>query len=84
MGKVSSLSTLFAPGAPEPLKARREIENHIERLIAALDALDGDPDLEGDADFEPQGDDEPSLGWTVSQGYADSEDLELDESEGAF
>jgi hypothetical protein len=36
---------------------RRRMEAAIEALIAALDALDGDPD------FEPANDDEPSLGW---------------------
>lgn len=37
---------------------RARIEATIERLVALLDAIDGDPDL------ELMGDDEPSLGWT--------------------
>ena len=37
---------------------RRCMERAIEALMAALDALDGDPDLESSHD------DEPSLGWT--------------------
>lgn len=36
---------------------RRRMGAAIEALIAAMDALDGDPD------FEPANDDEPSLGW---------------------
>jgi hypothetical protein len=32
---------------------RRSIEDAIERLIALLDALDGDPELEDGADHEP-------------------------------
>lgn len=48
---------------------RQSLEQHIERMIALLDQLDGDPDLEPDEDLEPdndneaQGDDEPWLGW---------------------
>ena len=38
------------------------LENLRERLIAKLDAMDGDPDFEVDADFEEGGDLEPSLG----------------------
>lgn len=44
--------------APAPLTTRARLEAAVEAAIAALDALDGDPDLE---DF---GDREPSLGWT--------------------
>ena len=36
---------------------RRTIEAEIERLIALLDGIDGEPDL------EENGDCEPSLGW---------------------
>ncbi|UTY50449.1 hypothetical protein [Sinorhizobium fredii] len=36
----------------DSLKTRRAIEAHIERMIALLDSVDGDPDLE------------PELGWT--------------------
>lgn len=39
---------------------RRAIAGAVDRLIALLDALDGD------ADLEPDSDDEPSLGWTYS------------------
>jgi len=39
---------------------RERVEDAIERLIAMLDALDGD------ADFEPGNDDEPSMGWSYS------------------
>ncbi len=35
--------------------SRRHVEQHIEELIALLDALDGDPDLEDGADDEPGG-----------------------------
>lgn len=41
---------------------RRAIGVAIERLIAMLDAMDGDPDLEDGRD------DEPSLGWTEAWG----------------
>jgi len=46
--------------APRRLLARQEIENAIERLIALLDRIDGDPDFEdGDVD-------EPTLGWNAT------------------
>lgn len=32
---------------------RTRIEEAVERLLAILDALDGDPDFEPDADAEP-------------------------------
>jgi hypothetical protein len=32
---------------------RVRLETEIERLIALLDAVDGDPDVETDEDFEP-------------------------------
>ena len=35
------------------MTTRRSIEDAIERLIALLDALDGDPDLEEEPDHEP-------------------------------
>jgi hypothetical protein len=58
---------------------RRAVEDAIERLIAILDAMDGDPDVEDGADAEPpfgwtrdgdhgsnsQDEEEPSLGWTA-------------------
>jgi len=34
--------------------ARRSIEDEIERLIAFLDMIDGDPDLEASGDDEPE------------------------------
>ena len=62
---------------------RRRMENAIERLIAALDAIDGDPDLEpslgsveGNAALdaedehdgcEPDADEEPTIGWSESE-----------------
>ena len=39
---------------------RRKIEEAIERLLAVLDAIDGDPEAEPDAE------DEPSLGWSAT------------------
>lgn len=65
-------------GPSGPLSLRERLEAEVERLIALLDALDGDPDLEpwladtdpvledreGDDDGEPNDwDAEPSLGW---------------------
>lgn len=41
---------------------RSAIEAEIDRLIALLDRLDGDPDLEED-DAEFQGDEEADLTW---------------------
>src|SRR5690242_6077561 len=50
-----------AIGQPEAVKAlrrlRQEAQDEIDRLIALIDRIDGDPDLEA------TGDDEPSLGW---------------------
>ncbi len=40
---------------PEPT-VRRSIEDAIERLMALLDFIDGDPDLEDGGDTEPNGD----------------------------
>lgn len=63
-------------------RLRTRIEDAIERLIAMLDALDGD------ADFEPGNDDEPSFGWAYSfdgaplTSAADrGDDRELDQSD---
>lgn len=76
MGKISFLDNPFGADAPRPSKARALIEGYIERLIAALDALDGDADDgNADEDFEPDSDDEPSIGGG-SYGY--HVDLELD------
>jgi len=48
---------------------RQRLEAAVERLLAILDALDGDPDLE------------PSLGWTKTHAYGSDLDLE-DEHDG--
>ncbi|WP_414833597.1 hypothetical protein [Afifella sp. YEN Y35] len=42
------------------LALRARLEDEIERLIALLDTLDGDPD------FEDDDVDEPTLGWNAS------------------
>ena len=48
---------------------RAKIENAVERLLAVLDHLDGDPDLEDDAPLEDGGDREPSLcGLSIGPG----------------
>lgn len=39
-------ATLTTEAPRGPLSFRAELENHIERLIALLDSIDGDPDLE--------------------------------------
>lgn len=65
------------PNGSLSLRTRLEVE--VERMIALLDAMDGDPDLEpwlaengagvwddregGDDEGEPDVDSEPSLGW---------------------
>jgi hypothetical protein len=54
-------AALTTEGWAIPSLSRREIERAIERLIALLDLIDGDPDL------EDGGDGEPSLGWVMSQ-----------------
>ena len=58
---------LGTPLPDNPIRAlrilRHEAAREIERLIAFLDALGGDPDL------EPTGDeDEPTLGWPAGLG----------------
>jgi hypothetical protein len=50
---------------PAQISLRNSITNEIERLIAVLDLLDGDPDFEPHQDFEPSGDEEPWLGWST-------------------
>ncbi|MFC7051457.1 hypothetical protein ACFQI3_02015 [Hansschlegelia quercus] len=67
---------------------RARLEDTIERLIAALDADDGDPDREPslcgldvgigrDDELElAEGDDEPSLGWTRSGALGTGDDRE--------
>ena len=71
-GGLSPASGLFAflPPAITPKAYRAAIGDEIERLIAHLDAIDGDPDLEEAGDLEP------SLGFD-RVGY----DLELDTSD---
>lgn len=57
---------------------RRTIEAEIERLIAMLDGIDGEPDLEDNGDLEP------SLGWPeggpsrLRTGFA-VDDLEIED-----
>jgi len=54
------------------LKLRARLENAIEKAIALLDELDGDPDLEPSLGYQP---------WVHAQGWgAQYLDLELDES----
>lgn len=43
---------------PEHLNLRRRMERAVERLLAALDAMDGDPDLEDGFDLEEACEDE--------------------------
>ena len=52
---------------------RTAVEDEIERLLALLDRLDGDPDA------EPDGADEPYLGWSTGMGLGDRHDLEANE-----
>jgi hypothetical protein len=49
-------------------KLRARIEAAVERMIAALDAIDAPgEDLEHEGNDEPSEDDEPSLGWTEQE-----------------
>jgi hypothetical protein len=51
------------PSALNPT-TRRSIEDEIDRLIALLDAMDGDPDLEGDErEIDPAEIDSPDFIW---------------------
>ncbi len=50
------------PLCPNRRAMRRDLSDIIERALAALDALERDPDLEPDEDGEEGGDLEPSLG----------------------
>jgi hypothetical protein len=69
-----------------PASTRKKIEAALERLIAALDALDPDPDLEEGGDDEPDQDAEASLSATNavnqeqawSSGWFQGSDLEFD------
>lgn len=73
------------------LPSRETIEDEIERLIALLDALDGDPDLEECSDREEDDCDDPAWLERTNQtgapcpadmrwGYRDREDDEMDEA----
>ncbi len=57
---------------------RAKIENAVERRLAVLDPLDGDPDLEDDAPLEDGGDREPSLCGLMVQVFGDDGDFEDD------
>lgn len=46
MRSAATLRETEAPSGPLFLSARQQLEAEIERLIALLDTLDGDPDLE--------------------------------------
>jgi hypothetical protein len=66
----AAFATFLGTPLPEnPIRAlrilRKEAAAEIERLIAFLDALGGDPDLEDGHDDEADID-EPSLGWTTT------------------
>ena len=54
---------------------RRRLADAAERIIAALDALDGD------ADAEPDADSEPSLGWTKTMAWGTTDDRECPDAE---
>jgi hypothetical protein len=54
------------------MRLREEAAAEIDRLLAFLDAT------EGDIDKEDGGDDEPSLGWTRSGAEGSDDDCELD------
>lgn len=61
-------TTTGALVAPTLHARRTAIADEIERLIAALDEMDGDPDLEDGHDAEADGaDTEPALGWTEQE-----------------
>lgn len=64
---VGPTTTGAALVAPSPRAARAALADEIERLMAQLDALDGDPDLEDGDDDEDGADGEPSLGWTDAE-----------------
>lgn len=55
------------------MRLREEAAAEIDRLLAFLDATEGDIDREDGAD------DEPSLGWTRSGADGYTDDRELDE-----
>ncbi len=61
-----------------PLTTRAQLEAAVEAAIAALDALDGDPDLEEQCEDEgaqvdaeqDDADKEPALGWPEARSQA--------------
>ncbi|MBX9614908.1 MAG: hypothetical protein K2X25_04895 [Caulobacteraceae bacterium] len=63
-------------------RLRAKLETVIDRLIVALDGIDGDPDLEPggddepDSDREPASDDEPSLSGVTFATTGGSDDRE--------
>lgn len=52
---------IIAPLGAGGTFTRRQLEDQIERAIAALDAMDGDPDMEPDEDGEDSHDREYDL-----------------------
>jgi hypothetical protein len=68
--RMRQTTTADAMPALSPATLRQNIEASIERLLAMLDTLDGDPDLEPDADGEP------SLGWTATMAFGSLDDRE--------
>jgi hypothetical protein len=77
------------PGTRGRLAARARLEALIERAIAALDELDGDPDLEPEVDCCAAGDDDPqyeapSRAWAIgSEDDAEPDaDFEPDDEDG--
>ena len=78
---MSILEPAAAKNRRARLKRRRAaLERVVEKALARLDRLDGDPDLEDGSDDEPDADPEPSLcGVTVGpggQGWGPYVDLE--------
>ncbi|WAC25754.1 hypothetical protein [Ancylobacter sp. SL191] len=64
----------------ETTALRRRMERAVEALLAALDDMDGDPDIEEDDppedghdaednrdDLEPDADGEPAVGWVTNE-----------------
>ncbi|MGD9714668.1 MAG: hypothetical protein AB7V46_21805 [Thermomicrobiales bacterium] len=60
---MSGVTRIYPRRLRVPAAWRQLIEDEIERLVAILDRIDGDPDREqDDCDAEPGSDEEPSLG----------------------
>jgi hypothetical protein len=73
---MTNARTTTRPKAKRPprvfdAKLRARIEAAVERMIAALDATDGDPDVEEDDPGEAEPDGEPGLGATEAMNQAD-------------